>query len=111
MNDAEHDRIAKAITERVKERIAHEKAARAATAEIAALCVEGRTADITMSRLAELVQVYDPKKDEVRSVTRQAVDQLVAAHEGRERAPRKRGKKNQASPAPKASKIKLGAFE
>lgn len=56
-----------------------------ARGEIAALCVEARRAGIEMHKLADWVRVLDPRTGEMRSVTRQAVDAMVAKHEGRVR--------------------------
>ena len=43
-----------------------------------------------MRVLADRVKVWDPKAQELRSVTRQSVDGMIAELEGRQRAPRKR---------------------
>ncbi len=60
------------------------------TDEIADACIDARKDGTRMSDLAQWVKVFDLKKNELRSVSRQSVDQLVATHEGRERRPRPR---------------------
>lgn len=82
-------RLSALIEAQVQERADHVRAEQEATQEIARLCAEARRHGVAMARLAELVKVVDPKTGELRSVSRQAVDQLVAAHEQRPRAPRR----------------------
>lgn len=97
-----------------KERIADAVARRAdavraeaeITNEIAALLVDARKANVPMRLLAEWVQVLNPKTGEMRSISRQAVDNMVSGYTGRPRAPRKKPAR-QAKP----SRIVAGAFE
>lgn len=103
LNDVEV-RFKRSIGEKVAARADAVKIERELTESIAQLCIEARREGVVMARLAEWVKVVDPKTGELRSISRQAVDQLVAAHEGRDRAPRKRGK------AKTNGGIKMGAF-
>jgi hypothetical protein len=77
------------MDELVKQRAEAVRAQQGLTTDIAALCVEAREHNITMGMLASWVQVLDVKEDKLRPVSRQSVDQLVAAYEKRERAPRR----------------------
>lgn len=83
-------RFRKLFDARVAERADAVRAELEATRNIAALCVDARREGVAMARLAEWVRVLDVKTDELRPVTRQAVDNLVAAYEGRTRQPRRR---------------------
>lgn len=108
-------RFERSIGEAVDRRAQAAREEREATREIAALCVEARAAGVPMARLAQFVQVLAPDDDgegrpKLRSVTRQAVDQLVAHFEGRQRAPRKRHREADENGRPRGA-IKLGAFE
>lgn len=85
-------RFRRLLDEQVKVRAEAVRQEREATRAIASLCVDARREGVTMAHLAAWVKVLDPKTDELRSISRQAVDQLVAAHEGRDRAPRRRGR-------------------
>jgi hypothetical protein len=63
--------------------------------DIANAAVAARGDAVSMARLAEWLQVVDFKRGnpdigELRPITRQAVDQLVAKHENRERQPNRR---------------------
>lgn len=89
LNEAER-KFHALIAEQVAARAAAAREEQELTRNIAALCIEARHEGVIMARLAEWVKVVDPKTGALRSVTRQAVDQLVAAHEGRERAPRRK---------------------
>lgn len=91
------------IEELVRRRAEAAKLEKELTVEIAAVCVDARAQAVTMALLADWVKVYDPRRDGLRSVSRQSVDQLVAAFEGRERAPRKKPERK--------SRILVGAFE
>lgn len=95
---ATEKRYKRLLDEQVKARAAATRAVDDHTREIAELCVQARGDGVTMALLASFVKVWDPKRGEegeLRSVSRQSVDQLVAAHEGRQRAPRKRPKRTQ----------------
>ena len=86
-----------------------------ATREIASFCVTARAAGVVMRVLAEHVKVWDSDKEQLRSVTRQSVDGMIAELEGRERTPRKRAapkdrpRGQKAEPQP-AAKINRSAF-
>src|SRR4051812_46484328 len=79
-----------AITDVVDDRAGHVKAEYEDSQKIAELCVAARREGVAMAKLAAWVQVYNPKKDERRSITRQAVDLMVAQFEGRVRRPTRR---------------------
>ena len=110
-------RFADAIGLASERRAQAARAEREATQDIAALCVEARAAGVTMARLAEFVQVLskDDNGDgppKLRPVTRQAVDQLVAAFENRPRVPRKpRRRRSHDDSGTPGSAIKLDAFK
>lgn len=88
---------------------------REATEEISRLCREAVNEGIKMGQLAEWVQVLDPD-GKPRSVTRQAVDLMLAKIDGRHRAsfsPRPRRPREQAESngGEKKSPVNLSAFE
>lgn len=70
------------------ERAAAVKREREITLEIATLAVDARRDQIRMRMLAQWIKVAD-KEGELRPVTRQAVDNMIAAHEGRDRQHRR----------------------
>lgn len=80
-------RYVQLVQQAVKERAAAAKAVDEHTREIAELCIRARKDGVTIALLARCVKVWDPKRGEMRQVTRQSVDQLVSSREGR---PRKR---------------------
>ena len=111
----EERRFQRLIAAEVRRRAQAAREEQEATRDIARLCVDARAAGVTMARLAEFVQVLD-KDDEgegdlkLRPVTRQAVDQLVAHYENRERRPRPKRKPATSSNGTTSS-IRLDAFQ
>jgi hypothetical protein len=89
----------------VKRRADAVRAEREATRDIAAICVDAKAAGVQMAQLASWVKVLS-KDDELKSVSRQAVDQMLAQHQGRPRAPRRKPSERRNG----AGKIKMDAF-
>lgn len=81
------------------------------TRQIAMLAVEARAADITMEKISSWIKVLDPKTGELRSVSRQATDQLVAKHENRPRASRKKAPTRKRQSTEISSAVNLKAFQ
>ena len=80
------ERLLELIDEQVKARHEATLAERAATAEIARLSSEARNKGATMVELTQHVKRVE-KDGKLKSVTRQALDTMLAVHEER-RAPR-----------------------
>lgn len=100
-------RLLARLDEAVRRRADHARAEQEETVAIAALCVELRKHQTPMALLAEHVKVVGKEPDsELRPVSRQAVDQLVAHYENRERRPRRRRETHSPNGA-----IRLAAFE
>lgn len=80
-----------------------------ATEEITRLAAEARRKGALMSDLSQRVKVMDRRERVLRPVTRQAVDTLIAVHEGRRPARTTRASRRRREPA--AGKLNLEALK
>jgi hypothetical protein len=97
------------LDDAVRRRAEAAKMIQETSGEIAQICVDARGKGIVMRVLAQHVQVYDQKAGQLRPVTRQSVDGMIAELEGRERAPRRRGASKPAANG-NSGKINMDAF-
>jgi hypothetical protein len=93
------ERIRELIDEKVRLRGEARLAEHDLTREIVALAAEARKHEEPMAALAERMQVMDLETRELRPITRQAVDNAIAFHEGRRTPKTTRASRRRREPA------------
>lgn len=104
------ERILELLDEKVKARGAAVLAVEDTSAEIARLASEARRHGVTMPELTKHVQTMDKRTRKLRTVSRQQVDNMLAAHEQR-RDPRTTRASRRRRESTPAGSLNTAAFE